>query len=89
MHLPARFSALALAGALLLVPVGAAPALAAPATPATGDAAASPAAPAWLASATTRTSATSPALARAPRGVQAKGGALANAATGAVLWSWA
>ena len=29
----------------------------------------------------------SAALARAPRGVQAKGGALANAATGAVLWS--
>ena len=34
MRLPARFSALALAGALLLVPVTAAPALAAPAAPA-------------------------------------------------------
>jgi len=64
MHLPARFSALALAGALLMVPAEAAPALAS--------------APA---------SATSPALARAPRGVQAKGGALADAASGAVLWS--
>ena len=87
MRLPARFSALALAGALLLVPVGAAPALAAPATAATRAAAAAPAAPARLASAASPASATSPALARAPRGVQAKGGALANAATGAVLWS--
>ena len=93
MHLPARFSALALAGALLLVPVGAAPALAAPAATASGAAAAAPAALARLASATspaaaaTPARATSPALARAPRGVQAKGGALANAATGAVLWS--
>ncbi|HZC60234.1 MAG TPA: serine hydrolase [Streptosporangiaceae bacterium] len=81
MHLPARFSALALAGALLLVPVEAAPALAAPA------ARAATAAPDRLASATSPAVATSPALARAPRGVQAKGGALANAATGAVLWS--
>jgi len=99
MHLPARFSALALAGALLLVPVEAAPALAAPAapaapaTPAASAAAAATAAPARLASATSPalatspTSATAPALVRAPRGVQAKGGALANAATGAVLWS--
>ena len=102
MHLPARFSAVALAGALLLVPVEAAPALAAPAVPAAraaavpaaraaavpaARAAAATAAPAWLASATSSVSATSPALARAPRGVQAKGGALADAATGAVLWS--
>ena len=83
MRLPARFSALALAGALLLVPVGAAPALAATAS---GAAPAAPAAPARLASAASPAAA-SPALARAPRGVQAKGGALANAATGAVLWS--
>ena len=86
MHLPARFSALALAGALLLVPVGAAPALAAAAATASRAAAAAPAAPARLASAASPAAA-SPALARAPRGVQAKGGALANAATGAVLWS--
>jgi D-alanyl-D-alanine carboxypeptidase (penicillin-binding protein 5/6) len=83
MHLPARFSVLALAGALLLVPVEAAPALAAPvspAAPAARAAAAAPAAPARAAS--------SPlALAGAPRAVQAKGGALADAATGAVLWS--
>ena len=52
MHLPARFSALALAGALLLVPVEAAPALAAPAAPAARAAAAVTAAPARLASAT-------------------------------------
>ncbi len=65
MRVPARFSALALAGALLLAPVAAAPA-----------AVASAAAPAGHAS-----------PARAPRGVQAEGGALANAATGAVLWS--
>ena len=80
MHLPARFSALALAGALLLVPVETAPALAARAAPA-ARAAATTAAPARLASAF------SPALNRAPRGVQAKGGALADAGTGKVLWS--
>jgi hypothetical protein len=51
MHLPARFSALALAGALLLVPVEAAPALAAPAAPATPAARAATAAPDRLASA--------------------------------------
>jgi D-alanyl-D-alanine carboxypeptidase (penicillin-binding protein 5/6) len=83
MHLPARFSALALAGALLLVPVEAAPALAAPGAPAApaARAAAATAAPARLASAF------SPALARGPRAVAAKGGALAEAATGKVLWS--
>ncbi len=58
MHLPARFSALALAGALLLVPVEAAPALAAPAAPAARAAAAVTAAPARLASATSPASAT-------------------------------
>ncbi len=87
MHLAARFSTLALAGALLLVPVGAAPAMAAPRAPAARAVPAETAAPARLASATSRAFASSPALARAPRGVQAKGGALANAATGAVLWS--
>jgi serine-type D-Ala-D-Ala carboxypeptidase (penicillin-binding protein 5/6) len=83
MHLPARFSALALAGALLLVPVEAAPALAAPGAPAApaARAAAATAAPARQASAF------SPALARGPRAVAAKGGALAEAATGKVLWS--
>jgi serine-type D-Ala-D-Ala carboxypeptidase (penicillin-binding protein 5/6) len=83
MHLPARFSALALAGALLLVPVEAAPALAAPGAPAApaARAAAATAAPARLASAF------SAALARGPRAVQAKGGALADVATGKVLWS--
>jgi D-alanyl-D-alanine carboxypeptidase (penicillin-binding protein 5/6) len=82
MHLPARFSALALAGTLLLAPVATAPAAvaatAAPATPAT------PAAPATL---TTAAAPEAAALTRAPRGVQAEGGALANAATGAVMWS--
>ena len=66
MRLPARFSALALAGALLLAPVAAAPAAVA--------ATAAPGAPAA-------------ALSRAPQGVQAEGGALANAASGAVMWS--
>ncbi len=85
MHLPARVSALALAGALLLAPVVASPAaLAAPASPAAPAALASPAAPAAPASPAAPAIA---ALARAPRGVQAKGGALENAATGAVLWS--
>jgi D-alanyl-D-alanine carboxypeptidase (penicillin-binding protein 5/6) len=64
MHLPARSSALALAGALLLAPVAG--------TPAAMAATSAPAAP---------------ALSHAPRGVQAEGGALANAASGAVLWS--
>ncbi len=84
MHLPARFSALALAGALLLVPVEAAPALAAPAAPAAPAALAAPAAKTAAAAPARLTSA---ALARAPRGVQAKGGALVDAATDAVLWS--
>ncbi len=76
MRVPARFSALALAGALLLAPVAAAPAaVAATATPA------ATASPAGLATAT------SAAIARSPRGVQAEGGALVNAATGAVMWS--
>ena len=70
MHLPARSSALVLAGALLLAPVAAAPAAMA--------AAAAPAATSSLAA---------PALSHAPRGVQAEGGALASAASGAVLWS--
>jgi serine-type D-Ala-D-Ala carboxypeptidase (penicillin-binding protein 5/6) len=78
MRLPARFSALALAGALLLAPVAAAPAAvaatAAPGAPSTPAARARPA----TAAAT---------LSRAPRGVQAEGGALANAASGAVMWS--
>jgi serine-type D-Ala-D-Ala carboxypeptidase (penicillin-binding protein 5/6) len=70
MHLPARSSALALAGALLLAPVAATPAaMAATSAPAVTS---TPAAP---------------ALSHAPRGVQAEGGALANAASGAVLWS--
>lgn len=76
MRLPARFSALALTGALLLAPGVAAPAAmaatATPATPATPAAKATPAAP---------------ALSRAPRGVQAQGGALVDAATSAVMWS--
>lgn len=82
MHLPARFSAPALAGALLLAPVTAVPAAQA--------AAAHPAAPAHPAAAAHpagRAAATSAALARAPRGVQAEGGALADAASAAVLWS--
>ena len=70
MHLPARSSALALAGALLLAPVAA--------TPAAMAATSAPAA--------TSTPAV-PALSHAPRSVQAEGGALANAASGAVLWS--
>jgi len=70
MHLPARFSALALAGALLLAPVAAAPAaVAATATPAAITT------PAAL------------AIAHAPRGVQAEGGALVKAASGKVMWS--
>jgi len=64
MHLPARSSALALAGALLLAPVAVTPAAMA---------------------ATSARAAT--ALSHAPRGVQAEGGALASAASGAVLWS--
>ena len=79
MHLPARFSALALAGALLLAPIAAAPAAqagtAAPAAATTPARTAGRAAPAAT------------ALARAPRGVQAEGGALVGAATGTVLWS--
>ena len=75
MHLPARFSVLALAGALLLAPVAAAPA----AVAATAAPGASPPRP-------------PPAPSRPPRcprsrGVQAEGGALANAASGAVMWS--
>jgi D-alanyl-D-alanine carboxypeptidase (penicillin-binding protein 5/6) len=85
MHLPARFSALALAGALLLAPVTAAPAaMAATASPAGQATPATPAANAARAGATTPGRA---ALARAPRGVQAEGGALVNAATAAVMWS--
>ena len=78
MRLPARFSALALAGALLVAPIATAPAAqagtAAPAATAAPARSAGPAAPAT-------------ALARAPRGVQAEGGALVDAATGAVMWS--
>ena len=81
MRLPARFSALALAGALLLAPVAAAPAaMAATASPAGTSATLTPAgASAALTPAGT--------LTRAPRGVQAQGGALVNAATGTVMWS--
>ena len=64
MHLPARSSALALAGALLLAPVAVTPAAMAATSPRAAT-----------------------ALSHAPRGVQAEGGALANAASGAVLWS--
>jgi D-alanyl-D-alanine carboxypeptidase (penicillin-binding protein 5/6) len=70
MHLPARLSALALAGTLLLAPVTAAPARAATGRPA-GHAAA----------------VTGAAHARSPRGVQAEGGALVDAASAAVMWS--
>jgi len=79
MHLPARFGVLALAGALLLAPVAAAPAAVA-ATAAPG-AVTTPAAPRAV------TSPAAPARAHAPAGVQAEGGALANAASGAVMWS--
>ena len=82
MHLPARFSALALAGALLLAPIAAGPAAeagtAAPARPADST---------TLARTAGRAAAGAIALARAPRGVQAMGGALVRAATGAVMWS--
>jgi serine-type D-Ala-D-Ala carboxypeptidase (penicillin-binding protein 5/6) len=79
MHLPARFSVLALAGALLLAPVAAAPAaMAATAAP---RAVTTPAAPGAI------TAPAAPARAHAPAGVQAEGGALANAASGAVMWS--
>ena len=82
MHLPARFSALALAGALLLAPIAAGPAAEA------GTAApARPAASTTLARTAGRAAAGAIALARAPRGVQAVGGALVRAATGAVMWS--
>jgi D-alanyl-D-alanine carboxypeptidase (penicillin-binding protein 5/6) len=97
MHVPARFSALALAGALLLAPVAAAPAaVAATATPAGPAATATPAGPAATATPAGRaatassaglTTASLAAIARSPRGVQAEGGALVNAATGAVMWS--
>jgi len=79
MHLPARFSVLALAGALLLAPVAAAPAaMAATAAP---RAVTTPAVPG------ASTAPAAPARAHAPAGVQAEGGALANAASGAVMWS--
>jgi D-alanyl-D-alanine carboxypeptidase (penicillin-binding protein 5/6) len=85
MRVPARFSALALAGALLLAPVAAAPAaMAATAAPAGTAAATTPAGTA------TRAGTATPgarALARAPRGVQAYGGALVGAATSAAMWS--
>ena len=81
MHLPARLSALALAGALLLAPIAAGPAAEA------GTAAPAPAASTTLARAAGRAAAGAIALARAPRGVQAAGGALVGAATGAVMWS--
>jgi D-alanyl-D-alanine carboxypeptidase (penicillin-binding protein 5/6) len=91
MHLPARFSAFALAGTLLLAPVTAAPAAQAPTGRPTGHAAATVpatrAAPARLAAAAHPAAATSAALARAPRGVQAEGGALVDAASAAVMWS--
>lgn len=76
MRLPARFSALALAGALLLAPVVAAPA-----------AVAATAAPGGTTAPRAATGPAAPALTRAPRGVQAEGGALVSAASGAVMWS--
>jgi D-alanyl-D-alanine carboxypeptidase (penicillin-binding protein 5/6) len=85
MPLPARFSALALAGALLLAPVAAAPAaMAATAAPAGTAAVTTPAGTA------TRAGTATPgarALTRAPRGVQAQAGALVDAATSAAMWS--
>ena len=84
MHVPARFRALALAGALLLAPVAAAPAAsAATTTPASLTATTTPAG----LTATPPPRAAAATMARSPRGVQAEGGALANAATGAVMWS--
>ncbi len=85
MRLPARFSALALAGALLLAPVAAVPAAAA-ATAAPG-AITAPRAITTPAARGALTTPAAPALAHAPRGVQAEGGALVNAASGAVMWS--
>jgi serine-type D-Ala-D-Ala carboxypeptidase (penicillin-binding protein 5/6) len=82
MRLPARFSALALAGALLLAPVAAAPAAVAATVTRAGTAATST--PARTAG---NAAPAAPALTHAPRGVQAKGGALVDAATGSVMWS--
>jgi D-alanyl-D-alanine carboxypeptidase (penicillin-binding protein 5/6) len=85
MHLPARSSALALAGALLLAPVAAAPAaMAATATRAGTAAAATPGSTATRAGAATPGAS---ALTRAPRGVRAQSGALVDAATSAAMWS--
>ena len=73
MHLPARFSALALAGALLLAPSR-------PGRPAV----AGTAAPAGPAAGTTPARATLPAP---PPACRPAGGALVGVVTGAVMWS--
>jgi serine-type D-Ala-D-Ala carboxypeptidase (penicillin-binding protein 5/6) len=81
MRLPARLTVIVLAGGVALAPAAV---QAAAVTPTAGTAAAASAAP--TASATPAMSAT-PTAASYPSGVQAKGAALENAATGRLLWS--